>query len=840
MPRIANPAVVISGRSDGTLEKVISGAKSQVKGLVDEVQTLINTKKAMWAADGADYQKALYRQSGMHTGSAIPGTVPGVGQSRFFSHTSGEFAQQRGSKAEQDYDAAVFTYYAKQEADLSQRKLQDSQLSAIRTRTSAAEQRLAARVLRQLETADAAATGVIARASVDTETPGSYASRVSAQKAAHDANRQDLGQDILSRAMIQHNRDLADDAWIVNARRDLGRDILGRANAQHWQDLDNEAKSAKHDKGYYGYQNSVAPALDVTVDRRRAAVVSRHESNTRLDNAFGHATYEESSVNRLNMLRMMAGVNNAASPWQMNEANRVRESENLAIGLRHSAYRHSSREFGFAEISASERRAAERRRNPLDFGPRPTDLPDVPVLPHVQRAQYGGLTRQGSHRFSFAAQNVGFGIDDAIQSYQFGGIRASIRAASNNATAVAAMAISNPMLAAGAVVAVSIATAVLPMVLARFGLREAYQSLTQRQRQDLHNEDPKRYAAEKKMADFGEVVANQRQNNISWSESSLTFSKSAIAGKGFASAISNRREEATGLVVKSGWLTDEQKKLEAENHRIDNEALHNWWGRTATQEKSWESNASRIEQIKQERVVLTSQSAMQWQQTQEWAAIAKNVAPLTKEKGLADYRLSQQMDNGLLSREEYEAALIKNSQLEKRIARRSNLKAENLKNAEVRIDLELEDQMNDPLVDERIRKNRLQHKWHVEDQMRNSNPERNPLKAFDVSIDRDLEEWEENKKHNTDKENRDIFRSMVAGFEKKNRDLITPAGTRSFMSTGYEVDSAEDFELKARAQGNFGPRGEVEKDRSAMTMQELLNEVKELRKQIEIEVKKFS
>lgn len=92
----------------------------------------------------------------------------------------------------------------------------------------------------------------------------------------------------------------------------------------------------------------------------------------------------------------------------------------------------------------------------------------------LQRLRYGRdvdangrlSTRGGtafSHRFRFASQQVGFGIDDAIQSYQFGGPTAAFRAASNNITAMSGMLISNPVTAAVTTVALSLATVAAPM-----------------------------------------------------------------------------------------------------------------------------------------------------------------------------------------------------------------------------------------------------------------------------------------------------------------------------------------------------------------------------------------
>lgn len=79
--------------------------------------------------------------------------------------------------------------------------------------------------------------------------------------------------------------------------------------------------------------------------------------------------------------------------------------------------------------------------------------------------RYGRFSRQSSHATRFAAQNIGFGVDDAIQSYHYGGIGGSIRAASNNATAIAGMLIPNPAAAAASVVGISIASALAPTLI---------------------------------------------------------------------------------------------------------------------------------------------------------------------------------------------------------------------------------------------------------------------------------------------------------------------------------------------------------------------------------------
>lgn len=77
-----------------------------------------------------------------------------------------------------------------------------------------------------------------------------------------------------------------------------------------------------------------------------------------------------------------------------------------------------------------------------------------------------GRTRLGrgsnARNFRYVSQNLAYGAEDAIVSYQTGGVAGAARAATNNLTAVAGTMITNPAAAAGAIVGISVLGAILP------------------------------------------------------------------------------------------------------------------------------------------------------------------------------------------------------------------------------------------------------------------------------------------------------------------------------------------------------------------------------------------
>jgi hypothetical protein len=72
-----------------------------------------------------------------------------------------------------------------------------------------------------------------------------------------------------------------------------------------------------------------------------------------------------------------------------------------------------------------------------------------------------GGTGAGSNvrRFRYMTQNLAFGFEDALVSYQVGGARGAARAVGNNLSAIAAAGISNPVTSAAAIAGIAVITA---------------------------------------------------------------------------------------------------------------------------------------------------------------------------------------------------------------------------------------------------------------------------------------------------------------------------------------------------------------------------------------------
>lgn len=143
------------------------------------------------------------------------------------------------------------------------------------------------------------------------------------------------------------------------------------------------------------------------------------------------------------------------------------------------------------------------------------------------------------HNFRFASQQVGFGIDDAIQSYHYGGAGASIRAASNNLTAIAGMSIPNPMLAAGTVVALSIATAAMPAMLRSMGIARPMHEIVAKTE---FNSEGKHYSAlRKNVAMSGTATKIAGEISELENDSKVTEDKTRAAEAYIRFAVPNER-----------------------------------------------------------------------------------------------------------------------------------------------------------------------------------------------------------------------------------------------------------------------------------------------------------
>lgn len=186
-------------------------------------------------------------------------------------------------------------------------------------------------------------------------------------------------------------------------------------------------------------------------------------------------------------------------------------------------------------------------------------ISDRNVRRQIQRqedeARQSRLSPEHAGRFRFIAQNVGFGVDDAIQSYQYGGMRGSIRAASNNVTAIAATAIPHPVIAAVAVVALSAISAALPSLLDRLGVDRDTRSMDRHTREEFRRRDPTTYAGERADDLFMERFNRRAELRHSNSEmtSDLRFSSSLDTYAG---------SDISQMMLKQGQKVDRHTQLE--------------------------------------------------------------------------------------------------------------------------------------------------------------------------------------------------------------------------------------------------------------------------------------
>lgn len=80
-----------------------------------------------------------------------------------------------------------------------------------------------------------------------------------------------------------------------------------------------------------------------------------------------------------------------------------------------------------------------------------------------QRGVYGNNTQD--RRLHYQISNAAFGIDDAIQSYQYDGIRGAVRGASNNVTALLSTMNFSPLAMGASVVAASLGSVLIPKII---------------------------------------------------------------------------------------------------------------------------------------------------------------------------------------------------------------------------------------------------------------------------------------------------------------------------------------------------------------------------------------
>lgn len=518
------------------------------------------------------------------------------------------------------------------------------------------------------------------------------------------------------------------------------------------------------------------------------------------------------------------------------------------------------------------------------------------------RGFFGGLTKSGSHSARFAAQNVGFGIDDAIQSYQYGGAGASIRAASNNATAIAGMLISNPVVAAGAVIAISIASAALPIILRRFGLDKPFSDMTASDR--FYNQTKENYLggystneSYKRDKDTSELtwIASQKARLMGRdAESDAQWLQGSLHQGGFTGFINNMAGKQVTGGQKLSQNAAERKLLEAENMDLQMRS-NSTWDPTAT--KELERNLSRMEELEKEDRVLNAERRTD----ASTISRARQMLPSNLKKIAAmsafDRDTEMATNRGDLSISAQDFRMERRAEMERKAIRaNSSFNSEQQRAELLRVDMKLMEDKSDPNRQRntalaqldanvgRLRFNsgispqnnftqaqqqvtlqlaalyrqRLDGSLSAGESMNRQAAVRRrgdllQTRAFQDDIDdlnperNPLKRLQRSAKRTTEDimgmdidpvRKRELLLANLKGRERDAADVMIPGGTRKYITQGYKVGSLEDEELRSRMVGNFGPPVKKE-DHDSKTLDQILTALNTLNDKLTIEAAKL-
>lgn len=500
------------------------------------------------------------------------------------------------------------------------------------------------------------------------------------------------------------------------------------------------------------------------------------------------------------------------------------------------------------------------------------------------------IDRQGSHQIRFATQQVGFGIDDAIQSYHYGGFGASVRAASNNATALASTLISDPVKAATAVIAVSAISAVLPII-ARGLNAEAYQNkdvVTRRFDYDAFNN-------QKNIAESVDLVRANNSVLLGGRDTRSELRQALIAGD-IGSSLSKQYLKQGSNVRKLSALDEESGDLK--NNAAWLEQQRDQFGNMeATAKKAYVANLERQEKLAAERVVLEK----------EQLAIDKEIgnakkfvnASLAHSRGLTNFDFA----TGAMERQGASADTLKKRIMERAAEERKFIWAfaapEDRAGLLAGVEGRLQQQLNDPegmarrvaISQIEVANNRrsfnntyggygqvdaLHTKFAnltssingeviqgslsrkegdrrialagssfgrdrfraLEDEMEADNPEINPLSRLDKSLTRRMQDLNL-EKNLTDDERRRVGISILTGAERAKSRILDPSGTRRFSAgEAIDVNSAQDSELRSRMTQSFEWQ-KSQADHSQKTMEEVRDAIVELQRQLKVDAERL-
>lgn len=371
---------------------------------------------------------------------------------------------------------------------------------------------------------------------------------------------------------------------------------------------------------------------------------------------------------------------------------------------------------------------ANRRRigRTLGFDPADDDLDVAGTSPssyNRRQWEYPGsqkkgwrLSGQSSNRFRFAAQNVGFGVDDAIQSYQFGGAKASIRAASNNVTAIAGMLISNPIIAAASVIAISAASAALPTILSRLGIKDSLQSMTRTTRQELRNTDSAGYQEQYYRENYVSTQERHRKAGIAADALRSTDSYNAISSDSYGSDFSQRTRETAGFSdtlkrTKGSMETLEKRKSEERDRRQQQSQSSsnlnplNWMMNASAITGNYETDLTKdidkqLDALDKESVDLQDKVHISRSAVEEGQKKLAANMKMRQMNAHEEYNLSLRTGRGEMSLKELQSYHQKRAEQQREVARKE-LEGDHLQARLQEIDYQLAEKLNNPNEDQR-------------------------------------------------------------------------------------------------------------------------------------------
>lgn len=432
-----------------------------------------------------------------------------------------------------------------------------------------------------------------------------------------------------------------------------------------------------------------------------------------------------------------------------------------------------------------------------------------------KRPWFTRLSGEGSNRFRFAAQNVGFGVDDAIQSYQYGGTRASIRAASNNVTAIAGMTISNPITAAASVIILSAVSAALPAILDKFGLKEPLSKMSRTDRLAYRASDPLGYQNAYSTENL--VVNNQDMLSRGFHAVSTAsrVSFDAMTSSSFGNDIGSQMMGVSDLKGNKNLIGRQRDELLSRKSQIQGQLgpKYTWLGflqGNTTLVNATPENELTREIDKQLEAITKQEKDLDKDifNRQKAVEAAKKKLKVSREQRRvaeeADYHLSQQIAAGGMTGADiaghHWAAANQQIASVNALVAAGQMDPQAGAAAIAQFQANAENLTKNPAA---LAREAQRGTWQHQDFMQSLNPEINPLRRQQKNLQRQMEILDS--KDLTPVQRNEQLKAILKQGEEDLHNF-RPSGSRHFISHGYRVDSSEDAELESRLVGNYGPQ----------------------------------